>query len=63
MHNQIGSVVLGSLSAVFAGYGFRELAGAYKTAALSAWGERAVPGAGGLLVGALFACMTFQVLG
>jgi hypothetical protein len=63
MHYQIGSIVLGSLSAVFAGYGFRELTGAYKTAALTAWSDRAVPGAGGVLVAALFACMTFQVLG
>jgi hypothetical protein len=63
MHNQIGSLVLGSLSAMFAGYGVRELAFAYKTVALKAWSERAVPGATGILVAALFAVMTMRVFG
>jgi hypothetical protein len=63
MHNQIGSFVLGGLSVVFAGYGFRELAGAYNADALNAWGNRALPGAGGVLLAALFADMTFRLLG
>jgi len=63
MHDQIGSVVLGSLSAVFAGYGVRELALAYKAAALKAWSERAVPGTASVFVAALFAVMTLQILG
>lgn len=63
MYNQIGPVVLGGLSAIFAGYGIRELAIAYKTTALKAWSERAVPGAAGVLIAALFADMTFRILG
>jgi hypothetical protein len=58
MRDQIGPVVLGVLSLLFAIYGIRELATAYKTAALPAWTERAVPGAAGVLVAALFAVMT-----
>jgi len=63
MHNLMGSVVLGSLSAGFGGYGVRELTLAYKTAALKAWSERAVVGAAGMFVAAVFAFMTFQILG
>ena len=63
MHNEIGPVVLGGLSAIFAGYGVRELAFAYQTATLKDWSERAVPGAGGVLLAALFAAMTLQILG
>lgn len=63
MQDQIGSVILGSISAVFAGYGIRELALAYKTAALQAWSEKAIPGAAGVLVAAVFAAMTLQTLG
>lgn len=63
MHSQIGSVFLGGLSAVFAGYGLWELALAYRTAALQAWTDRAIPGAAGILVAAVFAVMTLRVLG
>jgi hypothetical protein len=63
MHNEIGPVVLGALSAIFSGYGIRELALAYKATAIREWSERAVPGAGGVLLAALFAVMTLRVLG
>jgi len=63
MDTQIGCVVLGSLSAVFSGYSVRELTLAYRTTALKAWSERAVPGAAGMVVAALFAAMIRQVLG
>ncbi|PPQ38661.1 hypothetical protein [Rhodopila globiformis] len=62
MHNEIGAVALGCLSAFFAAYGLRELAAAYRITASAAWCERAVPGAGGVVLGALFALMTMQVL-
>jgi hypothetical protein len=62
MHNEIGAVALGCLSAFFSGYGLRELAVAYRTTASAAWCERAVPGAGGVLLGALFALMTLHIL-
>jgi hypothetical protein len=62
MHNEIGPVVLGGLSAIFAGYGVRELAFAYQTAKFKDWSERAVPGAAGVLLAALFAAMTLQIL-
>jgi hypothetical protein len=58
MPDQIGPIILATLSLLFATYGIRELASAYKTAALTDWTERAVPGAGGVLVAALFAVMT-----
>jgi hypothetical protein len=54
MHNQIGSAALGGLSAVFGGYGIRELTLAYKTTALKAWNERAVAGTAGMFVAAVF---------
>ena len=60
MHNEIGPVVLGFLSAVFAAYGTRELAFAYRTPKLQEWGERAVPAAGSVLLAGLFADMTLQ---
>ena len=63
MHNEIGPVVLGFLSAVFAAYGTRELAFAYRTPKLQEWGERAVPAAGSVFLAGLFADMTLQILG
>lgn len=62
MHNEIGPVVLGCLSAIFAGYGIRELTLAYQTATLKDWSERALPGAGGVFLAAVFAAMTFHIL-
>ena len=63
MHNEIGPVVLAGLSAIFAGYGIRELALAYKAAELKEWSERAALGAGGVLLAALFVALTRQILG
>jgi hypothetical protein len=63
MHNQIGLVVLGSLSAVFSGYGLRELTLAYKTPALKPWSQRAVAATAVLFVAGVFAVMTRQILG
>ena len=63
MHDQIGSVILGTLSAVFAGYGIFELALAYKATALQSWGERAVMATASVFVAAVFAAMTLQILG
>jgi hypothetical protein len=63
MHNEIGPLVLGFLSAVFAAYGIRELALAYRTPKLQEWGGRAVPAAGSVLLAGLFADMTFRILG
>jgi hypothetical protein len=62
MHNEIGPVVLGLLTVVFAGYGVRELALAYRTAALRDWSEKAVQGAAGVCVAVVFAAMTWQIL-
>ena len=63
MHNEIGPVVLGFLSAVFGAYGTRELAFAYRTPDLQEWGERALSAASSVLLGGLFADMTLQILG
>ena len=62
MHDQIGSIVLGSLSALFAGYGLRELVLAFRTAALRAWSERAAIAAGSMFVAAVFAVMTISIV-
>jgi hypothetical protein len=50
MHNEIGPIVLGVLSAVFAAYGIRELAFAYRTPKLQEWSGRALPAAGSVLL-------------
>ncbi len=63
MHYQIGSVVLGSLSTVLAGYGIWELTLAYKTIAWKEWSERAIAGTAGMFVAAVFGVMTVQTLG
>ena len=63
MHNEIGPAVLGFLSAVFAVYGIRELAFAYRTPKLQDWSGRAIPAAGSILLAGLFAYMTLQILG
>ena len=63
MHEQIGPVVLGSLSAIFAGYGVWELALAYKATALQNWGGRAVMATASVFIAAVFAAMTLQVVG
>ena len=62
MHNEIGPVVLGGLSAIFAGHGIWDLALAYQTTALKDWSERAVPGACGVVLAGLFAAMTLHIL-
>jgi hypothetical protein len=62
MPNEIGPTVLAGLSMIFAGYGLWELTIAYKTTAFKDWSERAVPGAGGILLAALFAAMTLHIL-
>jgi hypothetical protein len=62
MHNEIGAVVLGSLSAVFAGYGVCELTLACRVTALSAWTKRAAAGSAGVFVAAMLALMTVQSL-
>jgi hypothetical protein len=63
LHTEIGPIVFGGLSAIFAGYGIRELALAYKAVALKEWSERAALGAAGVLLAALFVAMTCQILG
>jgi hypothetical protein len=60
MRSEIGPLVLGFQSAVFAGYGIRELAFAYRTPKLQEWGERVVPAAGSVILGGLFADMALQ---
>ena len=62
MPRQIGSVVLGNLSAFFAGYGLSQLALAYRSQAFRAWSERVAIAAGSMCVAAVFAAMTVQVL-
>jgi hypothetical protein len=62
MHNEIGPVVLGLLSVVFAGYGVRELTFAYRLVAFKDWSEKALQGAAGVCVAVVFAAMTWQIL-
>ena len=62
MQNQIGAIVLGSLSALFAGYSMWELVNAYRPTDLKAWGGRAAIAIGSVFVAAIFALMTTQIL-
>jgi uncharacterized membrane protein HdeD (DUF308 family) len=63
MYNEISAVVFSCLSVIFISFGIRQLAVAFRTTPMSAWGEQAATGTGGVLVGVLFAFMTLQVLG
>jgi hypothetical protein len=63
MHNEIGPVVMGVLSALFGAYGIRELAFAYRTPKLQEWSGRAMPAAGGIFLAGLFADMAYHILG
>ena len=61
--DQIGPAFLMALGLVFGGYGMRELALAYCSDPFGEWIEKAVLGAGGLAVGALFAVCGYRLLG
>lgn len=63
MSHVIASAFLAGLSLLFGSYGVQALALAYRTIPLDAWSEHALPGAGGIIVAALFALMVRQVLG
>jgi hypothetical protein len=63
MPHQVGLAFLGVLGVFFGSYGFVELARAYRTASLDEWQDKAIPGAGGVVVGVMFAVMAFQALG
>ena len=58
--SEIGPIVMGVLSAVFGGYGLRELVLAYRIEPFDEWLARAVPAAGGVLLGVLFACIVLR---
>jgi hypothetical protein len=62
MHQDIGGLVLGCLTALFGGYGARELVLAFRTHDVRAWSGRAVMATLAILVTALFAFMTAQTL-
>jgi hypothetical protein len=62
MQDQIGSIVLRSLTALFAGYGIRELVLCFRMEALRAWGEGAAIAAGSMFVAAVFSVMTIQFI-
>ena len=63
MLQEVGAVVLASLSVVFALHGIWELVLAYQSTAWRAWGEKALQGAAGVCVAFVFAGMTLQLLG
>ncbi|HET6309080.1 MAG TPA: hypothetical protein VFG12_17950 [Rhodopila sp.] len=63
MDHDIAPLVLGGLSTIFAVYGLWELARAYQATAWKDWSDRAVPGAGGVILAALFADLTLRILG
>ena len=60
MQDQLGSFVLGVISAGFAVYGLHELRAAYFIAALDQWRKRAGFGAAGVILAALFAELAYQ---
>jgi hypothetical protein len=62
MKDQLGSFVLGAISAGFAVYGLHELRAAYFISALDQWRNRAGFGAASVMLAGLFAdlaCRTF----
>jgi len=61
--DQIGPAFLMVLGLAFGSYGVRELALAYRSDPFGEWIEKAVLGAGGLAVGALFAVCGYRLLG
>ena len=63
MSHQFGLGFVAALSAFFGGYGLGELVRAYRAVALDEWGARALPGAGGLILGVVLAVTTWQTLG
>lgn len=62
LDDEIGPAFLGALSLVFGGYGVRELALACRLGPSSAWIERALPGAGALVLGAPFAWCGYRLV-
>jgi hypothetical protein len=62
VHHPISLISLMIISTICVVYGFRELSAAYHTVEFGAWSERALPGAGGVVTGALFALMSLQIL-
>ena len=63
MSHQIGLPFLVVLSLFFGSYGLGELVQAYRAVSLDEWGDKALPGAGGVIIGVLFAVMAFRTLG
>jgi hypothetical protein len=63
MLHQINLAFLGVLGVFFGSYGLRGLVQAYRTTSLDEWSDKALPGAGGLIIGVLFATMAFRTLG
>jgi hypothetical protein len=59
---EVAPLILGGLSTIFAVYGLWELARAYRAAGWKDWSDRAVPGAGGVLLAGLFADLTLRTL-
>jgi hypothetical protein len=60
--DQIGPVFLAALSLVFGSYGVWELALAYRLDLFGAWIEKAVLGAGGLMLGVLLALCSYRLV-
>ena len=63
MSHQVGLGFMAALSAFFGSYGLGEFVRAYRAVALDEWGARALPGAGGVILGVVLAANTWQTLG
>jgi hypothetical protein len=63
MSHRVGLGFIAALSAFFGGYGLEELARAYRAITLDEWRARALPGAGGVILGVVLAVTTWQTLG
>ena len=58
----IGPVFLATLSLAFCGYGVWELTRAWRLEPLDQWIEKALPGAGSLTLGVLFALCSYRLI-
>jgi uncharacterized membrane protein HdeD (DUF308 family) len=63
MVDQIGPDFLMILATVFGFYGIQELGAAYRTIPMNEWWDRALPGAGGLILAVLFIAAALRVGG
>ena len=62
MPDQADPLFLSTLSVMFGSYGVWQLVLAWRLEQLDEWVDKVLPGAGGVMVGALFATCSYRLL-